>query len=53
MKLLWDNLNTHNIASWYKALPAPEAHRLTQRLEIYQTPCNVSWLNVAEIEISV
>ncbi len=50
VKLVCDNLNTHNIASLYEAFPAPEAHRLARRLEIYHTPRNGSWLNVAEIE---
>ena len=53
IKLLCDNLNTHNIASLYEAFPADEAHRLARRLEIYHTPRNGSWLNVAEIELSV
>ena len=48
-----DNLNTHEIASLYKAFPAPVAHRLARRLEIYHTPRNGSWLDVAEIELSV
>ena len=50
VKLVCDNLNTHNIASLYEAFPAAEAHRLARRLEIYHTPRNGSWLNVAEIE---
>jgi hypothetical protein len=53
VKLLWDNLNTHSIASLYQTFPAPEAHRLVRRLEIYYTPRNGSWLNVAETELSV
>lgn len=53
VKLLCDNLNTHNIASLYEAFPAEEAHRLARRLEIYYTPRNGSWLNVAETELSV
>jgi hypothetical protein len=53
VKLVCDNLNTHNIASLYEAFPAPEAHRLARKLEIYHTPRNGSWLNVAEIELSV
>ncbi len=53
VKLLCDNLNTHNIASLYEAFPAQEAHRLARRLEIYYTPRNGSWLNVAEIELSI
>lgn len=53
VKLVCDNLNTHNIASLYEAFPAPEAHRLARRLEIYHTPRNGSWLNVAETELSI
>ena len=53
IKLVCDNLNTHTIASFYKAFPAPEAHRLARRVDIYHTPRNGSWLNVAEIELSV
>lgn len=43
VKLLCDNLNTHNIASLYEAFPAPVAHRLARKLEIYYTPRNGSW----------
>lgn len=53
VKLVCDNLNTHAIASLYEAFPAAEAHRLARRLEIHYTPRNGSWLNVAEIELSV
>jgi hypothetical protein len=53
VKLVCDNLNTHGIASLYQAFPAEEAHRLARRLEIHHTPRNGSWLNVAEIELSV
>ncbi len=53
VKLVCDNLNTHGIASLYQAFPAAEAHRLARRLEIIHTPRNGSWLNVAEIELSV
>jgi len=51
IKLVCDNLNTHDIASLYLAFPADEAHRLRQRLEIHYTPRSGSWLNVAEIEL--
>ena len=51
--LVCDNLNTHKIASLYKAFPAAEAHRLASRLELVQTPVHGSWLNIAEIELSV
>lgn len=53
VKLVCDNLNTHNIASLYLAFPAEQAHRLARRLEIHYTPCHGSWLNVAEIELSI
>jgi hypothetical protein len=53
VRLVCDNLNTHHIASLYATFPAEEAHRLVQRLELIQTPRNGSWLNVAEIELSV
>ena len=51
--LVMDNLNTHNTASLYAAFEPEEARRLTQRLEIHHTPKHGSWLNVAEIELSV
>ena len=51
--LVCDNLNTHKIASLYKAFPAEAAHRLASRLEIVYTPKHGSWLNIAEIELSV
>ena len=51
--LVMDNLNTHTPASLYEAFPAPEAHRLAKRLEIHYTPKHGSWLNIAEIELSV
>ena len=48
-----DNLNTHSIASLYQAFPPAEARRLAEKLEIHHTPKHASWLNMAEIEISV
>jgi hypothetical protein len=51
--LVMDNLNTHGIASLYEAFPPEEARRLAERLEIHYTPKHGSWLNVAEIELSV
>jgi hypothetical protein len=48
-----DNLNTHNIASLYEAFEPALARRLAQRLEIHHTPKHGSWLNIAEIELSV
>ncbi len=51
--LVMDNLNTHNTASLYAAFPPEEARRLAERLEIHFTPKHGSWLNIAEIELSV
>jgi len=53
VRLVMDNLNTHGIASLYEAFPPQEARRLAERLEIHYTPKHGSWLNVAEIELSV
>lgn len=51
--LVMDNLNTHTIASLYATFPAEKAFKLAQRLEIHYTPKHGSWLNIAEIELSV
>lgn len=51
--LIFDNLNTHDPISLYKAFPPTEAKRLWDKLEIHFTPKHGSWLNVAEIELSV
>ncbi len=51
--LVLDNLNTHNPASLYDAFAPEEARRITEKLEIHHTPKHGSWLNVAEIELSV
>jgi len=48
-----DNLNTHGIASFYEAFKPEEARRLSERLELHYTPKHGSWLNIAEIELSV
>jgi DDE superfamily endonuclease len=53
VKLVCDNLNTHTIAALYEAFPAQQARALARRLEIHHTPVHGSWLNVAEIELSV
>lgn len=53
VRLVMDNLNTHNVASLYQAFPPEEARRLAEKLEIHYTPKHGSWLNVAEIELSV
>lgn len=51
--LVLDNLNTHGGASLYEAYSPDEAHRLLERLEFHYTPKHGSWLNMAEIELSV
>lgn len=53
IKLASDNLNTHIPASLYKAFPAKEARELLRRIEFHYTPKHGSWLNMAEISISV
>jgi hypothetical protein len=51
--LVMDNLNTHKLASLYEAFPPEQARRIAERLEVHHTPKHGSWLNVAEIELSV
>jgi hypothetical protein len=51
--LVLDNLNTHRLASLYEAFPPEQARRIADRLEIHYTPKHGSWLNMAEIELSV
>ena len=51
--LVLDNLNTHTPASLYETFEPEEAHRIAKRLELHYTPKHGSWLNMAEIELSV
>ncbi len=51
--LITDNLNIHSTASLYKAFEPAEARRLADRLDWHFTPVHGSWLDMAEIEISV
>ena len=51
--VVMDNLNTHSPASLYEVFKPEEAWRLSQKLEIHHTPLHGSWLNMAEIELSV
>ncbi len=51
--LICDNLNTHTMGALYEAFEPAEAWRLAQRLEIHYTPKHGSWLNIAEIELSL
>ena len=48
-----DNLNTHTPAAFYLAFEPDEARRLVNRFEFHFTPKHGSWLNMAEIELSV
>jgi hypothetical protein len=52
IRLVQDNLNTHNASSFYEHLPAAEAFSLAQRFEMHYTPKKGSWLNMAELELS-
>ncbi len=51
--VVMDNLNTHKLASLYEAFPAQEAHRIARQLQLHYTPKHGSWLNMAEIELSI
>jgi len=51
--LVQDNLNTHSPASLYEAFEPAEAKRLTDRFEVHYTPKHGSWLDMAEIELSI
>jgi hypothetical protein len=51
--LVTDNLNTHTMWSLYQTFPPQEARRILDKLEWHYTPEHGSWLNVAEIELSV
>ncbi len=53
IRVVMDNLSTHTPGALYEAFPAPEAHRLLERLEFHFTPKHASWLNMVEIEIGV
>ncbi len=51
--LVMDNLNTHTLAALYEVFEPAEARRLVEKLELHYTPKHGSWLNMAEIELSV
>ena len=53
IRVVLDNLNTHNPASLYEAFAPQEARRLAKKLEFHYTPKHGSWLNMAEIEFSI
>lgn len=52
IRMVLDNLNTHNASSFYETFEADEAFRLSQLFEFYYTPPKASWLNMIEIEFS-
>ena len=52
IRLVLDNLNTHDISAFYENLPADKAFALAQRFEFFFTPKAASWLNMIEIEFS-
>jgi hypothetical protein len=51
--VVMDNLNTHKLASLFETFPSAQARRIAEKLEIHYTPKHGSWLNMAEIELSV
>ena len=53
IRVVLDNLNTHKAASLYEAFAPEEARRIVKKLEFHYTPKHGSWLNMAEIELSV
>ena len=53
IRVVLDNLNTHTLAALYEAFEPAEARRIAHRLELHYTPKHGSWLNMAEIELSV
>ncbi len=53
LRVVLDNLNTHNRTALYEAYDAEEADRILNKIEFHYTPKHASWLNVAEIEIGV
>jgi hypothetical protein len=53
VRVVLDNLNTHRPASLYEAYPPEEARCILRRLEFHYTPKHASWLNMAEVELSV
>jgi hypothetical protein len=52
IRLVQDNLNTHDTSAFYENLPADAAQALAERFEFFFTPKPASWLNMIEIEFS-
>ena len=53
IRVVLDNLNTHTMGALYEAFAAEQARALASRLEFHYTPIHASWLNMAELELSV
>lgn len=53
IRVVLDNLNIHGGGALYETFPPEEARRIVRRLEFHYTPKHGSWLNMAEIELSV
>jgi len=53
IRLVTDNLSTHKHKSFYEPFSRDEAERIMKKVELHYTPKHASWLNAAEIEISV
>src|SRR5687768_922384 len=53
IRLVLDNLNTHTLGCLYEVFDPVEAHRIARKLEFHFTPKHGSWLNMAELELSV
>jgi transposase len=53
IRVVLDNLSTHKPAALYETFPPAEARRILRKLEFHYTPKHGSWLNMAEIELSV
>jgi hypothetical protein len=53
IRVVVDNLNTHTPAALYERYPPETARELVKKLEFHYTPKHSSWLNMAEVEISV
>jgi hypothetical protein len=53
IRLVQDNLNTHQPSALYETFPPEEARRILRKLDFHYTPKHGSWLNMAEIEISI
>lgn len=53
IRVIQDNLNTHNPGSFYQIFKPEQAFALAQRFEMFYTPPKASWLNMVEIELSI